>query len=72
MSDDKDAKAAAAGYLHDEGKAALLAWAESGGFAALHSGGASNEAIVEDLLDYLAREGLAIAPLGWLITGSGA
>ena len=40
----------------------LLAWAESGGFAATHGAGASNEAIVDDLLAFLAREGVAIVP----------
>ena len=40
----------------------LLAWAESGGFAAVHGGGASNEAIVDDLLAFLRREGQVIVP----------
>lgn len=40
----------------------LLAWAESGGFAATHGAGATNEAIVDDLLAFLAREGVAIVP----------
>ena len=40
----------------------LLAWAESGGFASTHGAGASNEAIVDDLLAFLTREGVAIVP----------
>ena len=40
----------------------LLAWAESGGFAATHGAGATNDAIVDDLLAFLAREGVVIVP----------
>ena len=43
-------------------RAILLAWAESGGFAATHGAGATNEAIVDDLLAFLAREGVVIVP----------
>ena len=41
-------------------RAILLAWAESGGFAATHGARATNEAIVDDLLALLAREGVVI------------
>jgi len=46
--------------LLDEPRALVLAWAESGGFAATHGAGASPEAIVDDLLAFLARKGYAI------------
>lgn len=41
----------------------LLAWAKSGGFAALHNGTATNEAIVDDLLTFLEKENRGIAVL---------
>lgn len=44
----------------DRAKVVLLAWAESGGFAATHGAGATSEAIVEDLLGFLEREGWAL------------
>lgn len=43
-------------------KQVLLDWAESGGFAALHGGGATNEAIVEDLLLFIYGHDFALVP----------
>ena len=43
-------------------RAILLAWAESGGFAATHGAGATNEAIVADLLAFLDKAGVVIVP----------
>ena len=40
----------------------LLAWAESGGFAATHGAGATSEAIVDDLLAFLSHKHVAIVP----------
>lgn len=41
---------------------ALLAWAESPGFAAIHKGQATNEQIVDNLLEWLATAGFVIIP----------
>lgn len=38
----------------------LLAWAQSGGFAAVHNQGATDVAIVDDLLAWLARHEMAL------------
>jgi hypothetical protein len=39
----------------------LIAWASSGGFAAVHNAGATDAQIVDDLLKWLAKHGLRIA-----------
>ena len=46
----------------EQAKAMLLEWSQSGGFAATHAADprASDEAIVDDLLRWLASRGLAI------------
>lgn len=41
-------------------RATLLAWAQSGGFAAVHNQGATDVAIVDDLLVWLARHEMAL------------
>lgn len=40
----------------------ILAWAESGGFAATHAAGASSEAIADDLIRFLREKGYGIVP----------
>ena len=39
---------------------ALLAWAKSEGFAAIHNGTATDEQIVDDLLAFLKSKGFGI------------
>lgn len=43
-----------------EAAALILAWSRSGGFAATHAAGATDRAIVEDLLSWLHWHGFAI------------
>lgn len=42
----------------------LIAWASSGGFAAVHNAGATDAQIVDDLLKWMTLNGLSIAT-GW-------
>lgn len=44
----------------DAARAVLIAWANSGGFAAVHNAGATDAQIVDDLLAYLDRRGFLI------------
>ena len=46
-----------------DGRAAILAWAQSGGFAATHNAGASDDAIASDMLRYFRRYGVKIVRL---------
>jgi hypothetical protein len=48
----------------DQEKHLFLAWAESGGFAATHDAGATSEAIVDDLLTFLRKKGVALFLVG--------
>ena len=41
-------------------RATVIAWADSGGFAAVHDTGGTPESITDDLLKYLHRHGYAI------------
>ena len=41
-------------------RSVLIAWAQSEGFAAVHNGQATDEAIVDDLLAYLERQGFEV------------
>lgn len=62
-------------YLYELGKSreaseittparqAVIDWANSGGFAAVHATGGTVEIITDDLLAYLWRSGFKIAPL---------
>ena len=47
-----------------EARAVLLAWAESGGFAATHGAGATSEEIADDFLGYARRIGWKLVRLG--------
>ena len=46
-----------------EAKGLVLAWAESGGFAAVHGAGASSDAIADDFLKYARRCGWKLVRL---------
>lgn len=41
---------------------AVLAWAASPGFAAMHNGKATNEEVVDNLIEWLAAAGFEIGP----------
>jgi hypothetical protein len=47
----------------DRARAAILAWAASPGFAAVHTGAATNEAIADHLIRSLWEAGFKIVPL---------
>lgn len=49
--------------LAKSGRDVVLDWAKSGGFAAVHGGGATDAKIVDDLLGFLWQKGFKVAPL---------
>ena len=48
--------------MADSARAILIAWAKSEGFAAVHNGQATDEAIVDDLRLFLYGQGYAVVP----------
>lgn len=42
---------------------AVIEWADSGGFAAVHNSGGSPETITDDMIAFLWRKGFKIAPI---------